>query len=257
MSENSEGANVKEHLAVSIPADIIKQLDTLNRINTGVATNKRVVCTEVRYYEGSPGYVGRPAQASAGSASTLVGQGSVASSPSVASIGSVPAIGVHSSHGSVSFIASQASLAAVPAKAAGTSSQGSTSLIAGISAIDGYYEAYVKNSVNLNSFVSALQAVSTGGSYQLAHGLGVVPDAVTVLLIANADDSGYLAGASIVYSTSGANIDDHGLVVTSDSTNIDVQYGNSASVFRILDNTGESTLLNNSKWDTKIIATSF
>jgi hypothetical protein len=106
--------------------------------------------------------------------------------------------------------------------------------------------------------VSGLLSISQAGQQVFAHGLSASPDLVEIILVCNTNDQQYVAGDEVVYSPSNGNSGnnaDKGVSILRDVTNVTIRYGDSGSVFRILDKTsGIAVPLNNARWDIKVVA---
>ncbi|MER9533024.1 hypothetical protein NKI89_24905 [Mesorhizobium sp. M0309] len=101
------------------------------------------------------------------------------------------------------------------------------------------------------SFESAQQAITSGGSLTLAHGLGVQPKSYQAFLQCTTADRGYSI-ADEVWIPAGGTQDsgqDLGVSVVPDATNLNVRFGAAAQTFIVLNKgTGARGQITNSSW---------
>jgi len=102
------------------------------------------------------------------------------------------------------------------------------------------------------------QTITGGGSLTLAHGLGVEPLFVQVLLKCITAEFGYSVGDKLFINpnlsknTTGA----QGVVIVPDTTNLNIKFGNGTNVFAGLNKTtGAAVTLTDTKW--KVIFRAF
>lgn len=107
------------------------------------------------------------------------------------------------------------------------------------------------------SFTSSQQTITAAGALTLAHSLGANPALVTCVLKCQSADNSFSTGDELVmpvlqaFSGGGC-----GAVVTYDSTNLYVRFGNTAATYQALDKTsGAEVGLDNTKW--KVIFKAF
>lgn len=102
-------------------------------------------------------------------------------------------------------------------------------------------------------YVSAQQAITSGGALTLAHGLGVVPGLITATIVCQTAELGYSVGDPLFVGASplslGTGSAGFGITVVADATNLNIRYGSSSSVFITNHKTsGNSVYLNNPNW---------
>ena len=97
-------------------------------------------------------------------------------------------------------------------------------------------------------FTSSELTIANGGGGTIAHGLGVVPKLIQVLLICKTAEQGYSIGDTVVWGTFWQS-QDRGLSVGGDATNITYRYAAQATPFSYLHkSTGASDVLTNANW---------
>jgi len=107
-------------------------------------------------------------------------------------------------------------------------------------------------------FTSSAQTITSGGGLTIAHGLGVRPFYVSAYIECTTADQGYSIGDRLYhpFSVSDASADGRGVSLSVNGTaNVDVRFGNQASVFLANNKTtGAAVLLTNSSWRLYVIA---
>lgn len=98
-------------------------------------------------------------------------------------------------------------------------------------------------------YFSGNQTISSAGTLTLAHGLGIIPQRVTVSLKCLTAELNYSVGDIVwqpFYDHNSTNI---GVVVVPDATNLNVIMGGAANPFSLLNKTtGLATVLTNARW---------
>lgn len=116
-------------------------------------------------------------------------------------------------------------------------------------------KAFVGTPVFSDSFTSTDQTITSAGALTIAHGLGTVPILVQNFLICQSADLNFGVG-DVVPINDNLNTADNfsaGQSIVLDSTNINVRYGSSSNVYRLLDNTsGDKANIDPTKWKLRI-----
>jgi hypothetical protein len=114
------------------------------------------------------------------------------------------------------------------------------------------------SSSSVVKFTSTEQTITSGGSLTIAHGLGVKPDLIKVIIKCNTAEGGYSVGDELFiseYDTSaGANVA-RGCAIVRGVTNLIIRYGNAPNVFDGLrkDN-GAAFNITSANWRTIFLA---
>ncbi len=114
-------------------------------------------------------------------------------------------------------------------------------------------------------YQSSEQTIGSGGSLTLAHGLlahglGVEPIFIQVVLKCITAEAGYSVGDKLFINPnlSKNTIGNQGVVIVPDATNLNIRFGNAASVFTgLTKNTGASIGFTDGKWRIIFRALSF
>ena len=101
-------------------------------------------------------------------------------------------------------------------------------------------------------YPSPEQTITAAGSLQLAHGLGTKPLLVQCVLVCKTTEHNYSVDDEVfiaVGSESTAALDDKGISIVPDATNLNIRFGNQTSTFTITDKTtGASQGITNANW---------
>lgn len=105
----------------------------------------------------------------------------------------------------------------------------------GLSLISGTLE---NTASTITTYTSSAQTITSAGTLTLAHGLGVEPKGIRLVLECQTSEHGYIAGDKVDISNEGAQLAlaaslYYGCGVRFDSTNIKIQYGNNPNVFQL------------------------
>jgi hypothetical protein len=100
------------------------------------------------------------------------------------------------------------------------------------------------------SFESAQQTITTAGSLTLAHSLSARPKLYSGFLQCTTAEFGYSIGDEVIaLTTTGLSASDRGVSIVPDATNMNIRYGNDASVFSATNKTtGVYQSLTNANW---------
>lgn len=112
------------------------------------------------------------------------------------------------------------------------------------------WEIIAKPTVFSESFVSAEQTITSAGLLTIAHGLSVAPTLIQARLICKIAEHNYSINDEIIISPDAADsTSSRGLSIVPDSTNLNIRYGVSATVFAQFNKTtGAVTALTNGSW---------
>lgn len=102
-------------------------------------------------------------------------------------------------------------------------------------------------------FESAEQTITSAGALTIAHGLGREPIFIQTFLVCKTAEDGYTAGQKVIVNPSlsadGGGASGLGTAIVPDATNINVRYGDTATVFQHLHfTTGVLVTLTNANW---------
>ncbi|WP_313194510.1 hypothetical protein [Shinella zoogloeoides] len=108
------------------------------------------------------------------------------------------------------------------------------------------------NSAFTKEYVSSELSLTSGGTATLAHGLGVVPKLVEIMLVCKTAEGGYNVGDVLYWGNGfayyGAS-QGSGCSIVVDATNLNVKYSNYTSVFVVLNrSTGGYLTITNANW---------
>lgn len=106
-------------------------------------------------------------------------------------------------------------------------------------------------------FTSADQTITSAGGLTIAHGLGRKPYSVRTTLVCQTGELGYTAGDEVEITTAGmqASAGNQGASVVTDTTNVNVRYGSSATVFVLVNKTtGATGNITNANWRLRLYA---
>lgn len=107
-------------------------------------------------------------------------------------------------------------------------------------------------------FVSSDQTITAAGALTIAHGLGRAPLFVQVALICQSSDVGYTTGMVVPYpigQRSTDSVNNYGVTVVTDSTNLSVRYGSISTVFSIMNfSNGDAANIDPTKWKVRFYA---
>lgn len=110
-----------------------------------------------------------------------------------------------------------------------------------------------RTTLELNSYTSPDQTITSGGQLILAHGLGRTPIFVDVLLVNVTAEAGYTAGQVVKSLCVLSN--NQGFSAILDSTNLTIRFGSGATVFSINNaTTGAATTITNANWNARFIS---
>lgn len=104
--------------------------------------------------------------------------------------------------------------------------------------------------LQISTFVSSEQTITSGGSLTLAHGLSGAPYICTVKLVCTTAEFNYSIGDVYHYTTISNATSNGGVAVIPDATNLNIRYGSAINTFIIHNKTtGATGLANNSRWN--------
>lgn len=101
------------------------------------------------------------------------------------------------------------------------------------------------------AFSSSQQVITPAGALTLAHGLGAIPALIKSYIVCQTGELGYTAGDIVPVPENGSDFtaSGTGYTVVPDATNLNVRYGNHASVFAIVrKDTGASAAITAANW---------
>ena len=107
----------------------------------------------------------------------------------------------------------------------------------------------VSNPVFSLSFVSSNQTITPGGTLTLAHGMGVKPKIIQLVLVCITNNAGYVAGDEVFIPSAGNNDGGSSAIQgacsawVDDTTNIKIQYGSASNMFVINSRSGGGSLV--------------
>ena len=120
----------------------------------------------------------------------------------------------------------------------------------------GYYKGGTALPVQ-EVFTSTDQTLTSAGALTIAHGLGVAPTMVLAFLICQSDDIGFTAGDVVPINqnfNSGGDLN-CGQSIVIDSTNLNIRFGSSVGVYRLLHfTTGVRISITASNWKLRLKA---
>ncbi|MCK5600850.1 hypothetical protein KAR91_03215 [Candidatus Pacearchaeota archaeon] len=103
------------------------------------------------------------------------------------------------------------------------------------------------------SFTSSEQIITSAGALSLAHNLSSTPYLIIIHTICKTAEYNYSIGDEIPHAindVSNAAVNNLGITVWSDGTNINLRFGSAVTVFNTLNKTtGASVHLTNAKWN--------
>jgi len=107
------------------------------------------------------------------------------------------------------------------------------------------------------SFESAEQTVTPGGSLTLAHGLSAEPSHIQAFMVCKTAEDGYSIGDKVLLGMCSGTTAARGVSLVPDSTNINVRFGSSATACTEVLNksTGATAGLINGNW--KLVVRAF
>ena len=98
-------------------------------------------------------------------------------------------------------------------------------------------------------FESAEQTITSAGSLTLAHGLGVEPKLVSVILVCQTAEFGYSVGDKVFVPWQESYTLNSGVSIVGDATNLNIRYGSYVNVFIVVHKTtGAATGITVANW---------
>lgn len=98
-------------------------------------------------------------------------------------------------------------------------------------------------------YESAQQTITAAGALTLAHGLGVKPVLVKIVLQCTTAEYNYSIGDEVTEFIHGWGAASRGVTVTPDATNLNVRFGSTVTPFAIFDKTtGAASVCTNASW---------
>lgn len=98
-------------------------------------------------------------------------------------------------------------------------------------------------------FASANQTITSAGALTIAHGLGRQPVLIFPVLKCLTAEQGYSIGDEIALLLQGFNVNNAGLTIVPDATNISIRFGSAASAMQAFNKTsGVAVNLTNTSW---------
>ena len=98
-------------------------------------------------------------------------------------------------------------------------------------------------------FVSTEQTITSAGALTIPHGLGEVPQLVSVLLKNGTTEANYSVGDEVFIQSGELGNVSRGISLVPDATNLNIRYGSDVNAFNVLDKTtGTVVTLTNTSW---------
>ena len=105
-------------------------------------------------------------------------------------------------------------------------------------------------------FTSTDQTITASGTLTLPHGLAGIPQIVTVRLVCQTAELGYVQNDVVSASFCQDAANNSGMAVMMDGTNVNIYFGSAAKTFVVIrKDTGASASITNNRWKLRVLAT--